>query len=104
MTKKISYKKINGGRSTSFEDQYKTSFASIVILLIGVILLVVIQLVPDLTHSLFGVITMGVLTIYWILGFIMQLLGTSFEKRWMTGVLALGIFAHLMLFLDYFSA
>ncbi len=102
LNKKISFKLINGGRSETFESQAKTSRMSIVILCIGILILVVFHAFPNISKSLPGVIIMGILTVYWTLGFVMQLLGTSFERKYMTPVLMLGILSHLMLFLSYF--
>lgn len=100
---KISYTLVNGGRSTSYEAQAKTSVASIAVLALGIVILLLVYFNPQITLTLFGVILMGLLTLYWTLGFVMQLLGTRFEKRVMSIVLLLGIFSHLMIMLEYFQ-
>lgn len=100
---KISYTLVNGGRSTSYEAQAKTSVASFAVLALGIVILLLVYFNPQITLTLFGVILMGLLTLYWTLGFVMQLLGTRFEKRVMSIVLLLGIFSHLMIMLEYFQ-
>lgn len=99
---KISYKLVNGGRSESYEAQAKLSKASIAILFAGIIVLFVYQAFPVVATSLISTIIMGGLTLYWILGFFMQLVGTPFERKYLSFVLLIGVFAHLMIFLQFF--
>ena len=100
--KKISYKLINGGRSTSYEAQYKTSITSIIILSIGFIVMFFYHIYPDITKTLFSVIFMGMFTLYWLFGLILQGIVTSFEKKFMIPIVLLGVVSHGMLFLEYF--
>lgn len=102
LTKKISFKNVNGGRSESFEAQSKTSITSMVVLGMGWIILMFFHIFPGLSTTVFGMILMGILSLYWLLGFIMQLMGTPFERRYVSLVLVLGVFSHVMLFLTYF--
>lgn len=99
ISKKISFNLVNGGRSTSFEEQVKTSYVSIGILLLASIFIVFNQVISSFNQSLFSIIFLGILTLYWFAGFIMQLLGTWFEKRIMSIVLLLGIISHAWLFI-----
>ena len=103
MTKRLSYTWVNGGRSTSFDAQYKTSLISIIILMIGIIILMTYHIFPSIKSTLFGVILMGILTLYWLFGLMMQYLGTRFEKRVVSFIVLLGVFSHFMLFLEYFT-
>ncbi len=102
INKKIDYTQINGGRSESFEAQYKISIVSIVILVIGFVIIIVYNVYPPITKTYFSVILMGLMSLYWLLGFVMQLLGTSFERTYLTPVLLLGFVSHVMLLIEYF--
>ncbi|QLY40733.1 hypothetical protein HF295_07665 [Hujiaoplasma nucleasis] len=99
MTKKVSYLKVNGGRSKSFADQYKLSVSSTIIALLGLLYILLTQLNHAMiSHWLYISIT-ALLTLLWIFGLIMQLLGTKFEKTVMIWINLLGVLVHLNLLL-----
>lgn len=100
--KNISYTLVNGGRSPSYEAQAKTSMVSIIVLVIGLSILILYYIFPQISTSLVGMILMAILTLYWTLGFLMQLLGTWLEKRVISIILFLGVVSHLMIMLEYF--
>ncbi len=100
--KKISYKLINGGRSESYEAQRKISIVSVGVLVIGLSVLISYHVWPEIVASVAGMIVMGMLSIYWLLGLFMQFMGTLFEKKFMVPIVILGIFSHVMIFVQYF--
>ncbi len=100
INKKIPYTDVNGGRSTSYEVQRKTSVSSVVIISIFFLLFVIFSVNSSLIYTVFGLIYFGVLSLYWLLGLVLQLLGTKFEKRYLSVVVAIGLFSHVMLFFE----
>ena len=100
--KRLSFKWVNGGRSASYEAQYKTSIMSVIILVVGLVLLLMYHLFPEFSKTIFGMILMGILSLYWLMGFVMQLMGTTFEKKYMSPLLATGVFAHVVVFIHFF--
>lgn len=102
MNQKISYKLVNGGRSESFEKQYKLSMMSLIILALGLLIVVIYHIYPQIATTLFGMLLMGMLSLYWLMSFVMQLLGTSFEKKVMSLIVFIGLFSHVMLCVSYF--
>lgn len=93
----IDYTQVNGGRSTSYKMQKKTSVASIMIALVGAIYLALNFIFPTLHETLLYGIFAWILTAYWVLGYILQWLGTPLEKYVISWVLILGIISHGML-------
>ncbi len=96
----LPYTWINGGRSPSFAAQVPVSISNIIVLVIAIIFLLI---AGRNIHGKFNrVITIlfWVLTAYWTIGFLMQLLGTIFEKLFMAPVLLLGVVSHLRLALE----
>lgn len=99
MTKKISYLLVNGGRSKSFDEQFKLSMSSIIIASVGLVYILITQLNPTMiSHWLYIGIT-SILTLLWTFGVVMQVLGTKFEKTVIVWVNLLGVLVHLNLIL-----
>ena len=97
ITKSIPYTAVNGGRSVSYDAQKRLSFISTMIAVIGILFLAVNHLVPTLHEtSLYGIIAL-VLAAYWLLGYVLQLLGTTIERWVISWILILGIVSHLIL-------
>lgn len=102
--KVIPFNNINGGRSQSYDVQMKTSIISIFVLIIGLLYLISNALFNQFSESLANKIILIVISIYWILGYIMQMLGTKFEKKYVSWILLLGVFSHILLFVSYMSS
>lgn len=102
--KKISFNHVNGGRSQSYEAQKNTSIFSIIVLIFGLLYLISNALFNQFSESLANKIILIVISIYWILGYIMQMFGTKFEKKYVSWILLLGVFAHILLFVSYMSS
>ncbi len=98
----ISFKLVNGGRSESYEKQKELSFKSIPILIIGFAFISLSMLLPSVRETLMFSIVAFIFTALWGLGFIMQLLGSKFEKLVMSPLLFVGVISHLQLALIYF--
>jgi hypothetical protein len=103
ITKVIPFNLINGGRSKSYEVQAKQSIMSIVILGLGIIYVLIGLIIPEFRRSIFFMILSLVLALFWLLGTIMQLLGTKFERYYISWINALGVLSHIQLALIYFS-
>jgi hypothetical protein len=97
----IPYELVNGGRSQSYEDQRKLSMISALIGLVGLGFIGYSQLFSEMiTHWVYFVFVVF-LTLFWLLGSVMQLLGTPFEKRVIIWVNLLGVIVHLSLALEF---
>jgi hypothetical protein len=101
--KVIPYHLVNGGRSKSYTEQASISKMSIVISFLGILFLSISLIKPSISLTLIYSIIGFLLTLYWILGFVMQLLGTKFERYLMSIIVLLGILSHLSLALLYFG-
>ncbi len=99
LLKVIPYTLVNGGRSVSFEAQAKLSKANIMIAIIGTLFMGLIVFNTGLTRHWLGLIIFGVISLFWILGFVMQLLGTRLEKIVMSVIVLFGIFIHVQFFI-----
>jgi hypothetical protein len=99
----IPYHLVNGGRSKSYTEQASISKMSIVISFLGILFLSISLIKPSISQTLIYSIIGFLLTLYWILGFVMQLLGTKFERYLMSIIVLLGILSHLSLALLYFG-
>ena len=100
INKTIPYTDVNGGKSASYEIQRKTSVSSVIIISIFFLLLAIFSINSSLIYTLFGLIYFGVLSLYWLFSLILQLLGTKFEKRYLSIIVSIGLFSHVMLFFE----
>ena len=93
----LPYLCVNGGRSESFQEAQSTSFSSIVITLISVIItLIASQIIPIKLNKIWGIIISAFLIITLPLAFvgiIEQFLGTIFEKCIMSVITIIGFCA-----------
>lgn len=101
--KKISFNMINGGRSTDFKEQKKQSQVSIIILFVMFIYIISTMLFPEVRETILFLIINSLLVLFWLLGTIMQLLGTKFEKRVVVWINLIGLLSHLLLLIVYFK-
>lgn len=95
--KKIPHTLVNGGRSTSYENQASISKTSIIISIIGLVFLSLSLFGDQVYKNIIYSVVAFVLSAYWLLGFVMQLLGTKFEKYVMSFLVIVGFLSHLML-------
>ena len=90
--KLLPYTWINGGRSAAFEIARQTSIGSIPYFIIGIpIILIACGVIHIKRHNIFKkifTVFLWLIAGYTCLGFIMQLLGTPFEKFFMSIVCA----------------
>ena len=99
----IPYHLVNGGRSASFDAQKKVSIISLGIAFLGILFIALNHIFPNLHTTLVYSIISWVLTAYWVLGYILQWLGTRLEKYVISWVLMIGILSHLILGILAFS-
>lgn len=92
IAKVIPYTWVNGGRSASYQAQAGQSIVSIVLL--GGLYLLVRKIITSATHNKWHGIILYVLASLWGLGYVMQLLGSQFERFFMSFVLIFGFITH----------
>lgn len=97
----IPFNWVNGGRSESYENQVQLSLKSIPVLVGGMIFILIGVLAPSVIDSLIYSALASIFTLFWLLGVIMQILGSKFEKFVMSFVLLLGVVSHLQLALIF---
>ncbi|MCD4826918.1 MAG: hypothetical protein K8Q99_03990 [Acholeplasmataceae bacterium] len=103
LNKKISYQLVNGGRSKDFIEQQKQSKASIFILIVLMMYVLYTAVSPTFRLSLVYLVLSFVLVLFWLLGTIMQIIGTKFEKRVVFWINLVGLLSHILLMLSYFK-
>jgi len=91
----IPYSWVNGGLSPSYEAQAIQSGVSIVVL--GVLGMVVWGISKRTQLRTWQKRLLYALVAFWILGFVMQLLGTPFERYVMSVALFVGVISHVRL-------
>jgi hypothetical protein len=94
--KVIPYTWVNGGVSESYENQLTQSVTSIVIIaiLFGFTRRIASR---DAVPKRWQYGALYVIVAFWLIGFIMQILGTSFERYIMSVILLLGVASHILL-------
>lgn len=102
LQKVISYRVVNGGRSKTYQEQAKQSKSSIAILIVFMIYILVTLIIPSFRVTVFNLIITMIITLFWLLGTVLQLLGTTFEKRVIVWINLLGLMAHSILVIHYF--
>lgn len=100
--KKIPFQFVNGGRSTSYEAQARQSKASVIILCIGLVYIILGITLPTLRKTILYMILSLLLGLLWLFGTVMQLLGTKFERYYLSWLNLIGTVAHINLALIYF--
>lgn len=103
INKTIDYKLVNGGRSTSYIDQKKQSISSIIMIVLFFIYIVITMVTPSLRTTTTYIVITIIITIFWLLGTLMQLIGTTFEKKVVVWINVVGFISHLLLVLTYFE-
>ena len=103
LKRKISYKLVNGGRSKSFEEQQKQSQASILIVVFISLYVLGTMLFPSFRGTVVFLVITSLLVLFWLLGTVMQLLGTKFEKRVVIWINLIGLLSHVFLLISYFE-
>ncbi|QMS85745.1 hypothetical protein [Candidatus Xianfuyuplasma coldseepsis] len=101
LMKKIPFQDVNGGRSSSFEEQKKQSQVSIVVLGVLFVYVLSAKVFPAFRTRVIYLIASSLLALFWLLGTVMQLLGTRFEKRIMVWINVIGLISHIELVLLY---
>ncbi|MBR5637184.1 MAG: hypothetical protein IKW81_09675 [Pseudobutyrivibrio sp.] len=100
----IPYLWVNGGRSESFEVAQQTSFSSIIIILISIIITIIAsQIIPIKFNKFWGIVISVILIVTLPLSFfgiIEQFLGTMFEKCVMSIVTIVGFVADTRIALE----
>lgn len=86
---------VNGGMSESYNQQAVQSLVSIVI--IGVLFIFVKKILQSKETQKWHKIFLRTIIIVLVLGLVMQLLGTMFEKFVMSPILVLGVITHILL-------
>jgi len=100
---KISFKFVNGGRSKNFKEQQKQSQVSILIVVIFFIYVLGTMLFPSFRGTIVFLVITSLLVLLWLLGTLMQLLGTKFEKRVVVWINLIGLCSHILLLISYFE-
>ncbi|MFO0862190.1 MAG: hypothetical protein U0516_00490 [Candidatus Saccharibacteria bacterium] len=98
LLKVIPYYWVNGGKSASYESQLVQSLISIVIIFILYIFVWKLLYQKGLIKK-WKLRALYVITFFWLLGFLMQLAGTEFERYFLSLFLLLGVVSHGMLVL-----
>jgi hypothetical protein len=101
--KVIDYTLINGGRSESYEAQKKQSISSIILLIIFAIFISITMFIPTFRTSLLFFIILIILSFFWLLGTVLQILGTKFERYFLVWLNLFGLVTHIFLALSYFA-
>lgn len=96
--KAIPYDWVNGGMSQSYESQLVQSLVSLVI--ISLLFTFVWKLVHESDKvKKWKLRVLNLITLFWLIGFFMQLAGTDFERYLLSLCLALGVVSHGILIL-----
>ena len=103
LNRKISFKLVNGGRSKNFKEQQKQSQASILIVVVIFLYVLSTMLFPSIRGTIVFLVITSLLVLLWLLGTVMQLLGTKFEKRIVVWINLVGLFSHVLLLISYFE-
>lgn len=103
LNRKISFKLVNGGRSKNFKEQQKQSQASILVVVVIFLYVLSTMLFPSFRETIVFLVITSLLVLLWLLGTVMQLLGTKFEKRVVVWVNLIGLFSHVLLLISYFE-
>ena len=96
LVKVIPYTSVNGGMSKSYSAQAVQSVISIfVLLLFGIFIWRVASKNTEVTTNKKYILY--AITSFWLLGLLLQLLGTTFERYVLSFVLLPGVISHILL-------
>lgn len=96
----LPYNWINGGQSTSYDMQVNVSLVSMTALLVLGALTYLTTPFSKVPKGVWTRIVLWVIVIFWTLSFVLQILGTPFEKLVMAPLVLMGIIATLRLALE----
>lgn len=100
--KRIDFRLVNGGRSKDFVEQQKLSRMSIIIISTLSFYILLTLIFPSLRSTMVYLIITSIITSFWLLGTVMQLLGTKFERKVVFWINLVGLVSHIFLVLQYF--
>lgn len=96
IAKIIPYSWVNGGMSDSYQEQMIQSVSSLVVL--GLLFLFVRHMSkPKVQVKFWQRLALKLITAFWVIGFMLQLLGTPFERYVLSITLAIGVIGHAQL-------
>jgi hypothetical protein len=96
LIKVIPYTWVNGGMSDSYNTQAIQSAISIAIIFLLAVFCHRIMTAKK-PPKRYQFIFLNIITVFWIIGFVMQIVGTIFERYVMSIILLLGVITHLLL-------
>lgn len=96
----IPYSSVNGARTPSYDAQIPLSISSMTIGFLGIIYIFIVGKLKKRKIKLVFCITTWMLTVYWTIGLVMQLLGTTFERFVLSWIVLFAVFVHVQLALS----
>lgn len=103
LSKRISFESVNGGRSKDYEQQQKQSQASILILVLMLFFVLSTAIFPSVRSTIVFLVITSLLILFWLFGTVLQLLGTTFERKVVVWINLLGLLSHALLLITYFE-
>ncbi len=100
ITKVIPYNWVNGGFSESYDAQLALSINSIVLLVVMFVLTLIAGKVIKTKLKKTITIICWIMSAYWLIGLIMQLIGTPFERFIISWTILLGLVSSLRLAIE----
>ena len=100
ITKVIPYNWVNGGFSESYDAQLALSINSIVLLVVMFVLTLIAGKVIKTKLKKTITIICWIMSAYWLIGLIMQLIGTPFERFVISWTILLGLVSSLRLAIE----
>ncbi len=100
ITKIIPYNWVNGGFSESYDAQLALSINSIVLLVVMFLLTLIAGNVIKTKFKKPLTVICWIMSIYWVIGLIMQLIGTPFERFVISWTILLGLISSLRLAIE----
>ncbi len=92
----IPFQWVNGGLSPSYEAQALQSVVSVIIM--ALLFLFVWRVMKSNTQpKRWQYNSLRVITVFWVLGLVMQIIGTPFERYVLSFTLLLGVVSHILL-------
>ena len=100
ITRVIPYNWVNGGFSESYDAQLALSINSIVLLVVMFVLTLIAGKVIKTKLKKTITIICWIMSAYWLIGLIMQLIGTPFERFIISWTILLGLVSSLRLAIE----
>ena len=100
ITRVIPYNWVNGGFSESYDAQLALSINSIVLLVVMFVLTLIAGNVIKTKLKKTITIICWIMSAYWLIGLIMQLIGTPFERFVISWTILLGLISSLRLAIE----